>query len=344
MISLPDNAPTWLDSGKLAELAALAGHADAEPIWPATSLRIARELGAPRWSIPTEWGGQALDRAVQLEGSEQIAAADLTTSFILSQREAAVRLILQANDSIRQRYLPALARESCSPRLACRLTTSGQHRAPSLRSGAGEKGYRLDGEVPWVTGADHADLIVIGGVLEDGKQILLLLSRSLPGLWVESPLSLAALMGSRTAKVRCDGVEVPSDHVLAGPGEHLVRSGGGLDTSCLALGLTRAAVAFMLQESERRPAVAPASQRLNDALQVKRQRLHELARSEADDENVLALRVNCTRLVLHHHPAALAVAKGTGFVLPHPGQTLVPAVTVFPRLVLSAAGGDGVAR
>jgi alkylation response protein AidB-like acyl-CoA dehydrogenase len=200
------------------------------------------------------------------------------------------------------------------------LTTSGQHRPPSLRVRASAGVYRLEGDVPWVTGADHADLIVTGGVLEDSRQVLLLLSRSLPGVSVEPPLSLAALAGSCTARLRCDGVEVPAEMLLAGPGERLVRSGGGLDTSCLALGLTRSAVAFLLQEAQRRPTVVPAAQRLSDALDASRRRLHELARGTPADADVLALRVDCTRLVLRATQAALAVAKGTGFVVPHPAQ------------------------
>jgi alkylation response protein AidB-like acyl-CoA dehydrogenase len=321
MLSLPETSPAWLDAGKLASLSSLADHADTDLAWPDASLRLAADLGAVRWSIPTDHGGQGLDRVGQLEGSEQLGSACLTTAFILSQREAAVRWLLQASEAVRQRYLPALARGEILATVGLsQLTTSGQHRPPSLRVRAGGSVYRLDGDVPWVTGADHADIIVTGGVLDEGRQVLLLLPRSLPGLSVEPPLALAALAGSRTARLRCDGVEVPADLLLAGPGERVVRSGGGLDTSCLAIGLTRSAVDFLLQESQRRPTVVPAARRLSDALDAGRRRLHALARGTPADADVLALRIDCTRLVLRATQAALAVAKGTGFVLPHPAQ------------------------
>jgi alkylation response protein AidB-like acyl-CoA dehydrogenase len=321
MLSSSATAPIWLDADKLAALAALADRADTDLAWPDASLRLARELGALRWSIPPDRGGEGLDRVAQLEGSEQLASACLTTAFILSQREAAVRWLVQASDLIRQRFLPPLARGKAFATVGLsQLTTSGQHRPPSLRVHASPIAYRLEGDVPWVTGADHADLIVTGGVLDDGRQVLLLLPRSLPGVSVEPPLALAALAGSRTARLRCDGVEVPGELLLAGPGERLVRSGGGLDTSCLALGLTRSAVAFLLQEAQRRPGISPAAKRLTDALDASRRRLHELARGTPADADVLALRVECTRLVLRATQAALAVAKGTGFVLPHPAQ------------------------
>jgi hypothetical protein len=138
---------------------------------------------------------------------------------------------------------------------------------------------------------------------------------------------------------------VPGDLLLAGPGERLVRSGGGLDTSCLALGLTRAAVSFLLGEAQRRPGIEPAVQSLASALDEARRRLHALARTATTDEDVLALRVDCIRLVLRTTQAALAVAKGTGFVVPHPAQRWVRQAQFFlvwscPQPVASALLDD----
>ncbi len=315
-----DNAPGRLDAGKLAQLAAAADRADADLAWPGSSLRLAGEMGALAWSIPAEHGGQGLDRVAQLEGSEQLASACLTTAFILSQREAAIRWLLAAGEPLRRRYLPALARgEAFATVGLSQLTTSRQHRPPSLRARVIGADYQLDGDVPWVSGADQADVIVTGAVLDDGRQVLLLLPRTLPGVTVEPPLPLAALAGSRTAQVRCTGVLVPGELLLAGPGEQLVRSGGGLDTSCLALGLARAAIDFLRRQAEQRPHLQPGAARLTRALSRARDRLHALA-WETTSEDTLALRVECTRLVLKASQAALAVAKGTGFVVPHPTQ------------------------
>jgi alkylation response protein AidB-like acyl-CoA dehydrogenase len=171
-----------------------------------------------------------------------------------------------------------------------------------------------------VTGADHAGLVVTGAVLDDARQVLLLLPTSLSGVAIDPPLALAALAGSRTAQLRCDGAVVPAEMVLAGPGVQLVRSGGGLDTSCLALGLARAAAGFLRREASRRPDVGPAAGRVADNLAELRRRLHALAQSTPADADVLGLRVECTRLVLRATQAALAVAKGAGFLVGHPAQ------------------------
>jgi alkylation response protein AidB-like acyl-CoA dehydrogenase len=314
--------PVRLEGSTLEALAAHAEQANSDPAWPEESWRLVGELGALRWGIPREAGGQGLDRVAQLDGSEQLGSACLTSAFIFSQREAAVRWLVQGCEALRQRILPALARGEMFVTVGLsQLTTSRQHRPPSLRARAlAAGGYRLDGEAPWVTGADRAGGIVVGAVLEDGRQVVLLLPGTAPGVVIEPPLRLAALAGSRTAKVCCAGVEVTAEMLLAGPGERLVRSGGGLDTSCLALGLARSAIAFLDREAQRRPDVQPAAGRLGESLRTLRERLHALAKGTPADEEVLGLRVDCTRLVLWATQAALAVAKGTGFLVPHPAQ------------------------
>jgi alkylation response protein AidB-like acyl-CoA dehydrogenase len=323
---MADGATIRPDERLLAQLSERADRADTDPSWPAGSLDLLRQTGAPAWDVPRAFGGQDLDRVAQLEGNEQLAAACLTTAFIFSQREAALRWMLTAPEPIQQEYLPALARgEKYVTVGLSQLTTSRQHRPPSLRAemvGPPDRpsAYRLDGLTPWVTGADHADGIVTGAVLPDGRQVVMLVSPKLPGVRVDPPLALAALAGSRTAQVHCSGAEVPAALVLAGPEHRLVRSGGGLETSCLALGLARAGVEYLRGEGARRPEAADAAARLAAALDDARGRLHALAGVTPTAEEVLGLRVVCTRLVLRATQAALAVAKGFGFLLPHPTQ------------------------
>src|SRR5262245_20423309 len=144
---MADDAPSWIEASKLAALAEAADRADREPAWPEASWRLVREVGAEGWGIPAELGGRGLDRVAQLEGSEQLASACLTTAFILSQREAAVRWLLGPGEA-RQRWLAALARGERFVTVGLsQLTTSGQHRPPSLRARAAGGGdspnYRL---------------------------------------------------------------------------------------------------------------------------------------------------------------------------------------------------------
>ena len=100
-----------VDEGTLRTLAALADRADSEPYWPAASWEQVRAAGVPAWSVPAEFGGRELPAPGRLRGYEQLAGACLTTTFILSQRDAAVRRVLShGRPDVRAALLPRLAR------------------------------------------------------------------------------------------------------------------------------------------------------------------------------------------------------------------------------------------
>jgi alkylation response protein AidB-like acyl-CoA dehydrogenase len=305
-----------------ATLEQLADAADRAPDWPVASWDALRRAGVPRWSVPREYGGDALGPAELLRGAETLAAACLTTAFILSQRDAAVRRLLVGPDHLTRRYLPRLAAgETFLTVGLSQLTTSRQHGGPALRATPTPAGYRLDGDIPWVTGADRAEAIVTGATLPDGRQLLAVLPTDRPGVQIGPPMELAALYGSRTCAIRCEGVELAAESVLAGPVEHVLGQvgGGGLETSALALGLAGAAIDYLRDEASRRPNLRVAADRFAAARRAVRGRLEGLLAQPSADA-VLALRTDCTQLAVRAAQAALVVAKGAGFVAPHPAQ------------------------
>jgi alkylation response protein AidB-like acyl-CoA dehydrogenase len=320
-------ADDLIDARTLEILAENAEHADRLDVWPEDSWRALVAAGVPAWSVPRPFGGRGLGPVDLLRGNEALAAACLTTAFILSQRESAVRRVI-ANGSPEQqrRLLPALAKGDRLLTVGLsQLTTSRQHGAPSLTAAPLDAGrYRLDGLIPWVTAADQADEILAGATLPDGRQLLVLLPGGAAGVDVEPPLALAALSGSRTTQVRCSGVTVEPEQILAGPAAQVLAAGkggvGGLETSCLALGLAAAAIRLLEREAAARPDLTGAGARFADAERAARERLHRFVQTEAAPADVIALRVECTLLALRATQTVLAAAKGTGFVAPHPAQ------------------------
>ncbi len=309
-----------------AILEAHAGAADADAAWPADSWEALRRAGGLEWGIPPPFGGQGLEGTDLLDCYEQLAGACLTTCFILSQRDAAVRRLLDGSN-------PDLARELLRP-LACggrfatvgisQLTTSRQHSHPAMLAREQASGWVLDGLMPWVTGAAQADHFITGAVQEDGRQLLLVLPRELPGVSIGTPLDLMALQGSLTAEVRCTQVELDRRWLLAGPSENVLagrRGGtGGLETSCLALGLAGAAIDYLTHEAAARPELAATAERLEQTRRALRQDLHRLARDGAPAPTAAALRARANSLVLRTTQAALTASKGTGFLRQHPAQ------------------------
>jgi butyryl-CoA dehydrogenase len=310
----------------LTTLAAHAGPADAQGVWPEASWQALRSAGVLGWSVPREYGGQDRGPVDLLEGYESLASACLTTCFLLSQREAACRRLRDSsNEALRQELLPYLARgERFATVGLSQLTTSRQHTAPALRAKLSGETLELDGTIPWVTGAERADHLVIGATLDDGRQVLAVLPHDADGVSVGPPLELMALQGALTAEVRCERVLLERRWLLAGPAERVVMTGrggaGGLETSCLALGLTAAAVSYLFEEARSRPELRPRAEQLDRVRGGLRWTMHELAVAPAPAEKATALRASANSLVLRATQTALTASKGAGFVRSHPAQ------------------------
>jgi butyryl-CoA dehydrogenase len=314
----------------LAEAAAIlvahANAADAAPVWPAESWQALGRCGALGWCIPAAYEGEGWTGTAMLNGYEQLAAACLTTCFILSQRDAACRRLRDSgNEGMCHALLPALARgETFATVGLSQLTTSRQHLQPSFAARQAGGSFILNGAIPWVTGAAMAEHLIIGAVLEDGRQILAVLPRGLGGVSIGPPLELMALEGSLTAEVHCTNVILDSSWVLAGPAERVMAGGlggtGGLETSCLALGLAGAAVDYLSGEAKARPELRLSAERLEQTRQSLRQEMHKLAEGGCTTEAAAALRARANSLVLRATQAALTASKGSGFLRQHPAQ------------------------
>lgn len=318
--------PDVLTPEVLTRLAERAQEADATPTWPEASWEILREAGILELSIPAEYGGRGLGGPALLDVYGALAGACLTTCFILSQREAACRRIRDSGHRVLCReLLPALARgERFATVGLSQLTTSRQHGRPALVAREAGDAVVLDGAMPWVTGAERADHIITGAVLEDGRQVLAALPPGLPGVTVGKPLPLMALEGSLTAEVCCRGVVLERRWILAGPGGPVLASGkggtGGLETSCLALGLAGAAIRYLEDEAGRRPDLPTTAERLGQVHGALHGEMMRLARGEGQADATSTLRARANTLVLRATQAALTAAKGTGFLRDHPAQ------------------------
>jgi alkylation response protein AidB-like acyl-CoA dehydrogenase len=310
----------------LKALSVYADAADAELTWPNQSWQVLRQSGVLAWSLPKSAGGQ--DRSPQqlLEGYGELAGACLTTVFLLSQREAACRRLRDSeNSGLQNELLPDLARGDIFATVGLsQLTTSRQHTTPTMTARWAGQELVLTGVMPWVTGAAHADYFVTGAVLPDGKQMLAVVPALTPGLEVGPALDLMALRGSLTAEVRCREVALEKKWILAGPADQVLAGKhggtGGLETTCLALGLAEAAISWIKGEAGARPELNALAEPLQASLDRSRGEMFSLAESGLTPQSAGQLRGRANRLVLRATQTALTASKGAGFVHPHPAQ------------------------
>jgi alkylation response protein AidB-like acyl-CoA dehydrogenase len=227
------------------------------------------------------------------------------------------------------------------------LTTSRRHLArPMLAARETPAGFVLDGLIPWVTGGDHVDFVVTGATCDDGRQILAVLPTALPGVQALEPARLVGLSSTHTGEVRCEGVELSIEWVLAGPVENVLSQGksagtGGLQTSALALGLADDALTYFEQEATNRSDLTAAAENLRaEYAELRRQLMDAVRGTVACSQEELRSRANS--LVLRSAHSALTAAKGAGYVVGHPAgrwcrEALFFLVWSCPQPVMAAA-------
>lgn len=307
-----------------SHLAALAAHYQSPSDWPAPSLDACAAAGVFRWFLPQSRGGFQWSEADQVRGYLRLAAADLTTTFVITQFIGACKRIATSDNGYpRERYLGELLQGKRFATVGIsHLTTSSQHlQAPVLRAEIEGDGFRLNGMSPWVTGASKADVIVLAATLKDGRQLLASVPTTRQGIACGPGVELVALSASCTDRVTLQDVRVDPEMLIAGPMPDVMRSGfgagtGGLQTSTLAAGLSRAAVDYLLGEAEKRHELRAIATQLDQQTNSLCDSLIQAASGQACDAG--ELRGQANRLVMRTTQTAMTAAKGAGYVATHP--------------------------
>jgi alkylation response protein AidB-like acyl-CoA dehydrogenase len=277
------------------------------------------------WIAPVDGGTGAAEPAI-MELLVAVAGRCLTSALALTQWASAVRILGRADQATRQRLLPGLAAGHQFTTVGIsQLTTSRQHLArPAVSAHPGPAGWRLTGTCPWVTGADSVHTIVTGAVTKPvdsaAEPRFFAIDAASPGVTVEPPLEMLAVSGSRTSCVRLEEVPVVAEMPPATtPGGQT----GGLGTTALALGSTRAALRLIDDEADRRPALMPVAAELTREANAIERVFRQAAGNgcEAAERNQLRQRANA--LVTRAAQAALTASKGAGFVVGHPAERLL---------------------
>ncbi len=351
--SSPDFVGADFD-GLLERLAADAGSLETSADWPRQQFAALAEAGVLGWVVPRHFGGSEQTGEALVYGYDRLAAACMTTTFVLTQRNGAcLRIAGAENDELKSELLPPLvAGEMFATVGISHLTTSRQHwKRPTVQATLDDECIVMDGSVPWVTGAPEADYVVTGGTCEDGRQVLVALPTDLDGVAVDQPAELLSLSASQTASIALDNVRVPRRFLLAGPVEGVMTRGqgggtGSVATSSLAVGLCERAIRFIESESEARPDLTEIATPLRRELNELRGDLYASARGEESPPDgrftAESIRRRANSLALRSTQAQLGASKGAGFVHGHPAERAVREAMFFlvwscPQPVLAAA-------
>ncbi len=318
----PRHPPAAVASAALLDaLAADADRTARDGPWASGAFAALAENGLLAAFIPANHGGTAAAEHELAASLVAVAERCLTSALALTQWAAAVRIITGGPPEVAAALLPALARGDRFTTVGIsQLTTSRLHLGtPALAAARGDDGWRLDGLCPWVTGADACATIVTGAAVAGGGQAFFVVATDAAGVTIEPPLDMLALSGSRTSIVRLTGVR--PTHVIEQPAS--AARTGGLSTSALAIGASRAGIAAIAREAMRRPGLTSAVAGFEAEASHLLARLLAAARDGIDPPARDRLRTDANGLVVRVAQAALTAAKGAGFVVGHPVERLV---------------------
>ncbi|MDA1014960.1 MAG: acyl-CoA/acyl-ACP dehydrogenase [Planctomycetota bacterium] len=335
------------------QLADSTADLDRDDAWPSDQFQWLSDARVLGWLIPRHFGGSEVTAEHLTVGYERLAAACLVTAFVLTQRNGACqRIAASPNDELKSDLLADLCTSAMFATVGIsHLTTSRQHlKKPSVQVRETDSGFVFDGFVPWVTGAKHADVIVTGGTLSDGRQLLAAVETSLAGVEVLAPAKLMALTSSQTGPVTLTDVQVPHSRVIAGPMEQVMKNAAGagtgsVTTSALALGAAKSSIDHVRVEALQRPELNEIVQSLDTEYGSIRDDMYDSIREGASSNPRLSsesVRQRANSLVLRASQAHLATSKGAGFAKGHPAERAVREAMFFlvwscPQPVLAAA-------
>jgi alkylation response protein AidB-like acyl-CoA dehydrogenase len=247
-------------------LAPRAAARDIDGTFPEEELRALAGLGLLGVAVPEELGGSGAGTVAYSLAMQELARADASVAVAVSVTNMVAELITRAGTEAQRRvHVPRLVNgeylcggfalsEPQAGSDASRMATS------ATRTGAG---WRLRGTKQWITGGDHAGILVVWAVTDPGSAhhglSAFLVPGKAPGLSVSRSEHKMGLHGSTTVQLVLDDVEVGEDALLGDEGEGfklamLALSGGRIGIASQAVGISRgaleAAVRYALERTQ----------------------------------------------------------------------------------------------
>ena len=333
----PDSATSAL---VLETIASQAASNRQDGPWRSGTFATLAEHGVLAGFLPVDCGGTAAKETAVMEFLIELGGCCLTTALALTQWASGCRIISEADDGVRQRFLPPLARGERTTTVGIsQLTTSRRHLGRAVLQATESVGqWTLTGLCPWVTGGDTVDTIVTGAATPSGDPQFFVVERQAAGVHVDPPLQMLALSGSRTSAVHFQDTAAAAS---IEPAATRRPGAGGLTTSALAVGAAKASARLLAEEASRREDVGPIASGLAGEAEGLAERILTAVATGIEPHDRDQLRGEANSLVIRAAQAGLVASKGGGFVSGHPAERAIREAMFFlvwscPQTVTSA--------
>ncbi|MFY1699833.1 MULTISPECIES: acyl-CoA dehydrogenase family protein [unclassified Solwaraspora] len=276
---LPEEHKTVRDAVRAVcddKVAPHAAVADETAEFPGASYDALRAADFHAPHVPVRYGGAGADALATAIVIEEVARACATSSLIpAGNKLGTMPLLLAADEHLKQRYLPPVARGEAMFSYCLSEPDAGSD-AAGMRTRAERDGdtWVLNGVKRWITNAGLSEYYTVFAVTDPTARArgisAFVVERSDPGVSFGAPERKLGIKGSPTREVYLDNVRIPDHRIIGAPGT-------GFATAMRTLDHTRVTIAAQ--------ALGIAQGALDHALGYVRQR-QQFGRSIADFQGV----------------------------------------------------------
>nr|BFE65215.1 acyl-CoA dehydrogenase [Dactylosporangium thailandense] len=240
--------------GKVAPNAAAADESSEFPQASYDALR-ASDFHAPH--IPVSYGGAGADALATAIVIEEVARACASSSLIPAVNKlGTMPLLLAGSESLKQRYLPAVARGDAMFSYCLSEPDAGSD-AAGMKTRAVLEGdtWVLNGVKRWITNAGVSEYYTVFAVTDPTARSrgisAFVVEKSDAGVSFGAPEKKLGIKGSPTREVYLDNVRIPADRIIGAPGTGFGTAMRTLDhtrvtIAAQALGIAQGALDFAL--------------------------------------------------------------------------------------------------
>lgn len=285
---------------------------------------------------PAELGGAGFDAVEFRTFQEEVARASGTLAFLQTQHQSAAAMLSKCD---RPEIVPELIESMTTGERRIGVGFSQLRRSgpPIMRAVPTNDGYKLDGEVPWVTGLGFYQEFLLGATEPSGECVFLIVPlENRPGLTVSPPMRLASMESAQTVSVRFEGYVVKEDAILMRRPKNFIAKNDTINISLqgqFLIGCALAGVDVIRQAAIKRGLdfLDAAAARLDSEILECRDAM-ERSQDSLEPETApkrLKLRAWAIDLAVRCAHAAIAASSGAANSLDHPAQRIYREALVF---------------
>jgi len=317
------------------KVAPIANKADQSPDVLRTALAALADADLLALRRPLEYGGPAMSEPSFRLFQEAVARVSGALAFLQTQHQSAGSMIAKSeNGTLKDRLLPGMA--SGQSLVGIGFSQLRRPGPPVLRAAKVATGYRLDGEVPWITGYGFYSEFLIGATLPDGQAIfgtVPFVDTDCEGGMIRfsDPMRLAAMESAQTVSARLEGFLLrPEDVAFIRPADWILRNDMINITlqGSFALGCAQAGIDIVRNAYDRRG--APFLLEAADRLMAELGECREAMRRQDDSEDErLRSRARAIDLAVRCAHAGVTASSGAANSMGHDAQRVYREALVY---------------